>query len=126
MTKSAIKTTAHYKSLAEIKAFVEAWANKAKIDTPQTERLQMAVDEGCSFLISTIGGENKGQLQLICRARTSDYHISIKAKPEKTSPPAQVAPETGLFLLKQLMDEVHFIPSQTEPSLTLRQTHPQG
>jgi len=110
-----------YRNLAQIGEFVTRWAKKAGLDERAVYAVQMAVDEACSNIIEhAYGGENRGEIELCCQPLPDGLKITITDWGEPFDPQAVQEPNIhapleergegglGLFLMKQLMDEVSF------------------
>jgi serine/threonine-protein kinase RsbW len=110
-----------YKNLASIGDFVEKFAVECGLDDRSVYALQMAVDEACSNIIEhAYGGEGKGKIELELLTFDAGVKVVIKDWGQPFDPSAIAAPNLqapieerqegglGLFLIRQLMDEVHF------------------
>ncbi len=121
MADSTLKITGSYKNLNTIAQFVTEWALKAELAERAIYAVQMAVDEACSNIIAhAYGGEGKGDIQLECVVLPAGLEVAITDfgepfVPEAIANPAlDVPPESraegglGLFLMRQLMDDIRF------------------
>ncbi len=121
MTDSTLKVTGSYKNLNTIAQFVTEWALKAKLDERAVYAVQMAVDEACTNIIAYgYGGEGKGEIQVACRILPDRLQITVTDfgkpfLPEAMLDPAfDTPPDTlaegglGLFLMRQLVDNLQF------------------
>ncbi len=121
MSDSTLTVTGSYKNLNTIAQFVTEWALKAELDERAIYAVQMAVDEACSNIIEhAYGGEGKGDIQLECQLLPAGLQVTITDfgepfAPENIADPALDAPlesraegGLGLFLMRQLMDEIRF------------------
>lgn len=121
MTDSTLKVTGSYKNLNAIAQFVTEWALKAELDERTIHAAQMAVDEASTNIIAHgYGGEGKGDIQLECKLVPAGLQVTITDfgqpfLPESMlDPAADAPPETlaegglGLFLLRQLVDDLQF------------------
>lgn len=83
--------------------------------------MRMAVDEACSNIIEhAYGGEDRGDINLRCQKLPSRLKVTIKDHGEPFNPALVAEPDIhapleerdsgglGLFLMRQLMDEVTF------------------
>jgi serine/threonine-protein kinase RsbW len=118
---SSLKIAGKYENLTKICDFVTDWAVDAGFDERGVHAVQMAVDEACSNIIEhAYGGEDKGDIYLQCRLLENGLKVTIQDQgapfdPQTVSPPKIHAPleergdgGLGLFLMKQLMDDVTF------------------
>lgn len=121
MSESTLKVAGLYQNLAQIAQFVTNWATKAQLDHRAAYALEMAVDEACSNIIQhAYGGEGKGDITLHCQQLSDGLKVTIidygkPFNPSTVKTPDVAAPieerdegGLGLFLIKQLMDEVTF------------------
>ncbi len=126
MTESSLTVAGLYKNLIVIANFVTEWAIEAGLGERAVYAVQMAVDEACSNIIEhAYGGEGKGDIHLQCQSLNDGLQITITDlgagfEPDAVSAPNLHAPleerdsgGLGLFLMKQLMDEVKFNFSET-------------
>lgn len=110
-----------YSSIPTITQFVAEAAHAAFLDEDAVFHCQMAVDEACTNVIEhAYGGENKGNIEIVCRVEPGRCTIRIvdHGKPfDPTKVPAPKASQSlddvrpggiGLHLMKQLMDDVRF------------------
>jgi len=121
MTKSSLTIAGVYQNLAKISDFATAWAIESGLDERSVYAVQMAVDEACSNVIEhAYGGEGKGDIELHCKKLNDGLKVTIQDQGHSFDPTAVEAPNIhapleerdegglGLFLIKQLMDEVIF------------------
>ena len=121
MTKSTRQIAGLYQNLTVISEFVTNWAQTCQFGERAVYAVQMAVDEACSNIIEhAYGGEGKGDITLICKKVDGGLKMTIKDKGTPFDPTIVAAPNInapleerdngglGLFLMKQLMDEVSF------------------
>lgn len=111
----------YYTSLVKIAEFVRKGTQTAGFDSATSYHIELALDEAVTNVIEhAYGGEGIGDIEI-------DYHINSKRLtiqiidhgqpfiPEQVDKPDIHAPLAkrenhglGLFLIKSLMDEVHF------------------
>jgi serine/threonine-protein kinase RsbW len=121
MAESSLVVEGVYKNLARIGDFVEKFAADIGLDGRSTYALQMAVDEACSNIIEhAYGGEGKGRIEIEFLVIEEGVQVVIKDwglpfDPDTIAAPNLLAPleerqegGLGLFLMRQLMDEVLF------------------
>lgn len=121
MQKSLLTVEGAYKNLARIGDFVERFAVSAGFDERSVHALQMAVDEACSNIIEhAYGGEGKGDIYLEFQQVETGIKVTIRDRGEPFNPDIVPTPNIeapleergegglGLFLIRQLMDEVRF------------------
>ena len=110
-----------FESLAAIGEFVNRAAEDAGLDERAVYAVQMAVDEACTNIIEHgYGGEGRGDVE--CTCRISDDNLTVVLRDDGcTFDPTIISPPDlsaaleereghglGLFLMRRLMDEVHF------------------
>lgn len=121
MTNSSLTIAGNYQNLTAIGQFVTHWAIESGLDERAVYAVQMAVDEACSNIIEhAYGGEGKGDVELYCRKLDDGLEVTIRDQGHPFDPTAIDAPNIhapleergegglGLFLMKELMDEVAF------------------
>jgi serine/threonine-protein kinase RsbW len=110
-----------YESLAQICAFISGMAEKAGLSDSATYAVQLAVDEACSNIVEhAYGKEGIGDIQCTCEVDDGNLKIvlqdqgrpfdpNVVPEPARNAPLDEVKPGgAGLFLMRKLMDEVHF------------------
>jgi serine/threonine-protein kinase RsbW len=110
-----------FSGLEKIRKFVGKFANQAGMNESDVYAIQLAVDEACSNIIEhAYGGEELGNIECTCMVEGESIKIVIKDygnpfKPEKVPPMEKDVPleklkprGAGIYLMKHLMDEVHF------------------
>ena len=122
----------HYESLARIGEFVRLVAHAAGFEKFAVYSIEMAVDEACSNIIEhAYGGEGKGEIR--CTCTVSDQILAIELNDRgKSFDPSQVPPPNlstnledrqahglGLYFIRKWMDEVRYISTGTENTLTM-------
>jgi serine/threonine-protein kinase RsbW len=113
--------------VARICEFASKMALKAGLDDMAAYSVELAVDEACTNIIEhAYGGEGKGDIQISCQILKDGLKVILKDegrafKPENVpvpNPKARLkevkARGAGLFLIRKLMDEVHFDFSEAE------------
>ena len=111
----------HYESLAKIGEFVSQVAKDAGFDKSNLYSIQLAVDEACTNVIEHgYGGEGKGDIRCTCDIKNDAIKITLRDWGAAFNPDVIPDPNfdvpleqlqsrgAGLFLMKKLMDEVHF------------------
>ena len=124
MSEATLTVKGIYSNLARIGAFINDFVRQAGFDDRFRYALEMAVDEACSNIIEHgYAGEGKGDIALTIN-HLQDGQAGIKVtiqdqgdpfNPDDIPPPNTQAPleerqagGLGLFLIRQLMDEVYF------------------
>jgi len=121
MADASLRIAGLYKNLNTIARFVTEWAVEIGFDDRAVYALQMAVDEACSNIIEhAYGGEGKGDIVLECTPKDDGLQVKIVDFGVAFEPESIAAPELdtpldtrsagglGLFLMRQLMDDVRF------------------
>jgi serine/threonine-protein kinase RsbW len=116
-----------YDNLAKIRRFVSRCARQAGLDEKAVYAVKLAVDEACSNIIEhAYGGEDKGDIKCTCQISEGALTIILRDEgrsfdPEKVPEPRKDVPlkkikprGAGLYLIRQLMDEVVFDFSEGE------------
>ena len=118
--------------LAEICAFVAEAATSAGLDEADSGRCQLAVDEACTNIIEHgYGGEDKGQIEIVCDHRPGELTIKIRDRGTAFDPTQAPDPKfnlavedmgiggLGIYFMKQVMDAVDFQSKNGANTLTL-------
>jgi serine/threonine-protein kinase RsbW len=121
-----------YESLANISNFVKKVAKSNGFEGLALYKIETAVDEACSNIIEhAYGEEDKGDIKISIDFLNEALTITIKDKgkpfdPEKVKQPNLNDPleerkgnGLGLYMMKQWMDEVHFVFNKQENVLTM-------
>ncbi len=121
MINSTLTIAGNYQNLAAIGQFVTHWAIESGLNERAVYAVQMAVDEACSNIIEhAYGGEGKGDIELHCRKLDDGLEVTVRDKGRPFDPTLVDAPNIhapleernegglGLFLMKELMDDVAF------------------
>jgi serine/threonine-protein kinase RsbW len=110
-----------YESLHPIREFVVRAAKQAGFNEAGVYAVELAVDEACSNIIEhAYGGEGKGDIRCSYRIDEDALTIVIQDHGKRFDPDAVPEPNfsaqlenlkaggAGLFLMRKMMDEVHF------------------
>lgn len=110
-----------FDSLVKIVDFVSTAAVAAGLDKRSVDAVQLAVDEACSNIIEhAYGGEEHGEIQCTCQIIPGRLTVSLRDFGAPFDPTCIPEPNLcndiekrtegglGLFLMRQLMDEIHF------------------
>lgn len=110
-----------YRSLVEIGRFVSQAAESAGLSDPEVYEVRLAVDEACSNIIDhAYGGEGEGEIQCTCEIVEEGLIVVLEDQgrpfvPESVPKHTHDVPlealkphGAGLFLIHEMMDEVHF------------------
>jgi serine phosphatase RsbU (regulator of sigma subunit)/anti-sigma regulatory factor (Ser/Thr protein kinase)/putative methionine-R-sulfoxide reductase with GAF domain len=114
---------ARFDQLDAIRGFAAQAARDAGMDDSDTYSVELAMDEACTNIIEhAYQGENKGDIECTCETDDACLHIIIRDHGKPFDPSTVSEPDLdadidsrpvgglGVFLIKQLMDEVHFEP----------------
>lgn len=118
---ASLKIAGLYKNLVAITDFVTEWARAARLNDRAVYAVQMSVDEACSNIIEhAYNGEGNGEIHLRCDPIDAGLQVTIVDSGRSFNPELIEAPNLnaplegwgegglGLFLMRQLMDEVTF------------------
>jgi serine/threonine-protein kinase RsbW len=110
-----------FDSLAKISAFVVRAAKAAGLGSAAVYAVEMAVDEACTNIIEhAYGGEGLGDIECTCRVDTYGLTVALRDRGHPFDPSGVSEPDInasleerkegglGLYLMRKLMDEVHF------------------
>lgn len=110
-----------YKNLQKIADFVRREARAAGLDEDAVYQVELAVDEACTNIIEHgYGGEGKGNIEFRIMKQNHALLIEIRdngrsfnpgkvAEPNFNLPIEEVQERgVGLFLIRKVMDSVHF------------------
>ena len=108
-------------NLATIADFVIEAAQASGLNRKAIFEVQMAVDEACTNIIKhSYGEEKEGEITLRCELADGDFVVTIRDNGQPFNPEAVPPPDItcclaerqhgglGLYLMRQLMDEVCF------------------
>lgn len=112
---------ANFESLNTVREFVGAVARESGMDDSEVYAVQLAVDEACSNIIEhAYGGQNRGEIECTCETDDEGLTIILRDHGQPFDPASIAAPNLslglherqvgglGLYLMRHLMDEVHF------------------
>jgi serine/threonine-protein kinase RsbW len=107
--------------LAKIGEFVTRAAGAAGLSADAVYAVEMAVDEACTNIIEhAYGGEGRGEIECTCRVNTDKLTVTLRDRGCPFDPSSVPEPDVnaalqdrregglGLYLIRRLMDEVHF------------------
>ena len=110
-----------FDKLEEIGKLVVQTAEEAGFNSKDSYALQLAVDEACTNIIEHgYGGEDRGKIECSCNLINDKFIIVIRDWGRSFSPEDVPVPNfkvsiddlqsrgAGLYLIKKIMDEVHF------------------
>jgi len=110
-----------FESLARIGEFVTRAAVAASFDATAVYAVEMAVDEACTNIIEhAYGGEDRGDIECTCQVKAGELRVTLRDYGHPFDPASVPEPNItasleerqegglGLFLMRKLMDEVHF------------------
>ena len=116
----------YYASLADVAAFIREAAYQAGFDNATIYNIELALDEAVTNIIEhAYGAEGVGEIELAYRTDEAGLTITIQDYGQPFDPEAVQIPDIhaslqerenhglGVFLIRRLMDEVHFSFSQT-------------
>ena len=123
---------AHPRSLKKLRAFVKEGAQAAGLDRKATYAVQLAVDEASSNIIEHGYGGQSGHIT--CEWRITEWGLEIVIldnglpfDPTQAPPPdlsseleSRQAGGLGIYLMRQMVDEVNYVQTPTGNRLTLR------
>jgi serine/threonine-protein kinase RsbW len=108
-------------NISRICEFAVAAAADAGLDSNAAYAVELAVDEACTNIIEhAYGGEGRGDIIITCEASPTGLTVILQDygkpfNPDKIPVPnpkaslSKVQPRgAGLFLIRKMMDEVHF------------------
>jgi serine/threonine-protein kinase RsbW len=110
-----------FDSLSAIIDFVTRAAQSAGLDLPAIHAVQLAVDEACTNIIEhAYGGEGRGEIECCCTITHYSLTVTLCDRGAPFDPGSVPDPDLhshlenrqegglGLFLMRQLMDEIRF------------------
>jgi sigma-B regulation protein RsbU (phosphoserine phosphatase) len=114
---------ARFDQLDTIRGFASQAARDAGMDDSETYAVELAIDEACTNIIEhAYQGENRGEIDLTCDSKDDCLTFVLRDHGKPFDPATVSTPDLdasiddravgglGVFLMKQLMDEVHFEP----------------
>ena len=118
---------AKYKYLAQISRFVGKAAKEANLDKASIYAVKLAVDEACSNIMEhAYSGKDKGEILCSCEIIDNGLKVTLYdngnplnpnevPKFDSHTPLEEIEPRgAGIFLINQLMDQVHY---ESDPQL---------
>ena len=123
----SLRLAGRYKNLAKFREYVTRAAKEAGLDEDGVYACQLAVDEACTNIIEHgYQGEGKGDIECSCRASRGGLEIILRDWGQAFDPREIPEPDlnasidemnlrgAGIYLIRQMMDEVsfEFSPSQ--------------
>jgi anti-sigma regulatory factor (Ser/Thr protein kinase) len=110
-----------FDSLAPISEFVTRAAEAAGLDERAVYAVQLAVDEASTNVIEhAYGGEGRGEIEITCSISSDGLTVTLRDHGPHFDPESVPSPDLhatleernarglGLYLMRQLMDEVRF------------------
>ncbi|MGD2156330.1 MAG: ATP-binding protein [Anaerolineales bacterium] len=110
-----------YENLENIRKYFAEAAQKAGLDSASIYAVKLAVDEACTNIIEhAYGGEDRGMIQCSYEIIEDGLRITLRDSGDSFDPSTVPEPDynvplvelktrgAGIFLIKQLMDEVQF------------------
>ena len=114
---------ARFDQLDSIRGFAIQAARDAGMDDSETYAVELAVDEACTNIIEhAYQGESRGEIECTCESNASCLTVVLRDHGKPFDPSTVRTPDLeadiddrpvgglGVFLMKQLMDEVRFEP----------------
>jgi sigma-B regulation protein RsbU (phosphoserine phosphatase) len=114
---------ARFDQLDSIRGFAVQAARDAGMDDSQTYAVELAMDEACTNIIEhAYKGDEKGDIECTCDSNDICLTVVIKDHGKPFDPSTVSEPDLdadidnrplgglGIYLIRQLMDEVHFEP----------------
>lgn len=124
MAEFEICVSSQLTHLSDIAEFVVTRARAAGLDDNQAFDVQMAVDEAVTNTMNhAYGGRPDGEIRVCCYLDGPDFMVRITDQgapfdPNQVPPPDLTSPVEeravgglGLYFMRQLMDDVRFLPS---------------
>jgi sigma-B regulation protein RsbU (phosphoserine phosphatase) len=112
---------ARFDQLDTIRGFASQAARDAGMDDSETYAVELAIDEACTNIIEhAYQGENRGDIECTCESNNDCLTFVLRDHGKPFNPATVNTPDLdasiddravgglGVFLMKQLMDEVHF------------------
>jgi serine phosphatase RsbU (regulator of sigma subunit)/putative methionine-R-sulfoxide reductase with GAF domain/anti-sigma regulatory factor (Ser/Thr protein kinase) len=114
---------AKYDKLDALREFASQAARDAGMDDSETYAVELAVDEACTNIIEhAYQGENRGEIECTCESNDKNLTVVLRDHGSPFDPSTVQPPDLeadiddravgglGVYLMKQLMDEVRFEP----------------
>ena len=121
-----------FDSLEDIGEFTRQAAQASGLDDDAIYQVQLAVDEACTNIIEhAYGGEGRGEIECTCRIEPDGLTMTLRDDGNPFDPSSVPDPDTdaeledrqmgglGVYLMRKLMDEVHFECTDSGNVLTL-------
>jgi serine/threonine-protein kinase RsbW len=115
------KFPGRFDSLSKMSEFVTRAASAAGFSQTAIYAVEMAVDEACTNIIEhAYGGEERGDIECTCQVSEGELTVTLRDFGRPFDPSGVPEPNIhagleerregglGLFLMRKLMDEVHF------------------
>ena len=112
---------ASYKYLEDMRQFAAQAAKDAGMDDAEVYAVKLAVDEACTNIIEhAYGVENEGEIECTCDAEDDRLTVILRDHGKPFDPSSVTEPDLssglekrplgglGVYLMRQLMDEVRF------------------
>lgn len=128
-----LATTASLANLPEVMDFVQRTCDELRVEGPAAFAVRLAVEEVCSNIMSYgYAGREAGPLRLEIVVEAPDVVVRIGDRgrpfsPDDASPPDLLSPAEerrigglGVYLLKQMMDDVAYTTASDWNHLTMR------
>jgi len=116
-----------YKELIKIREFISDYAKKSGLDLKKIDELVLAVDEACSNLIHySINFDNTRTIKIDLENTDDEFVVNIQDDGKPFNPESVKSPNMkqyflefrkgglGLHILKNLTDEIIYIPSSNQ------------
>jgi anti-sigma regulatory factor (Ser/Thr protein kinase) len=134
-----VQFAANFEFLDEIREFVGEIARKNGFTDKEVYNIQLATDEAASNIIEhAYEGVSDGLMEISCGVKNNTMTIILMDHGEPFDPSNVPAPDLkadlsdrkigglGLFLMRKLMDEVHYVVEPKKNSNTLTMTKRKG
>lgn len=119
--KDSLVVKSRTDNLSAIREFISAMAKQAGFDDATVEKIALSVDEACTNIIKH-AYKNSPEGDIIIKAKSANYKFIIEIVDYGSVFDPQLIPEPdirkyykekkvgglGMFLMKKLMDEVHY------------------
>jgi serine/threonine-protein kinase RsbW len=115
------KFPGNYKSLTKISQFLEQAIKKVGLNAGDAYSVKLAVDEACCNIIDhAYGGEDKGEIECSLRMDADCLQVELRDQGKPFDPDIIPPPQidipledlkehgAGFYLMKKLMDSVHY------------------
>jgi len=112
---------ARYKNLDDMRQFAAQAAKDAGMDDTEVHAVELAVDEACSNIIEhNYGLDKRGEIECTCTAANDCLTVILRDHGKPFDPSGVAEPDLvseieqrplgglGVYLMRQLMDEVRF------------------